>query len=126
MKNGSKMRAARRRVHADAGVGHREHDVRARARRPRWLAAYVVVELDVARLDGELAAARHRVARVDDEVHDHLLELAGIGQHARQRSGCERRVSSMSSPISRRSILSMPATIVVEVEQLRLAASAGG
>ena len=32
-------------------------------------------------LDPQGAARRHRVARVDREVHDHLLELAGIGAH---------------------------------------------
>src|SRR5262249_34591034 len=33
-------------------------------------------ELLVARLDRQPAAVRHRVARVDGEVHHHLLELA--------------------------------------------------
>ena len=31
--------------------------------------------------DGELAAIRHRVARVDGEVHDHLFELDEVGLH---------------------------------------------
>jgi hypothetical protein len=33
--------------------------------------------------DGEYAAAGHRVARVDGEVHQHLLELPLIGKHGR-------------------------------------------
>ena len=34
---------------------------------------------DVAGADRELAAVRHGVARVDGEVHDHLLELVHVG-----------------------------------------------
>ncbi len=43
-----------------------------------------LVELHVRGLDGEPAALRHRVARVDDQVDDHLLELAGVRLHAVQ------------------------------------------
>ena len=39
----------------------------------------VRVQLDVGGLDGQLAALRHRVAGVDRQVHDDLLDLAGIG-----------------------------------------------
>ena len=42
----------------------------------------LVINQDIGGGDGELAAARHGIARVDGEVHDHLLELAGIGLHA--------------------------------------------
>ena len=52
----------------------------------------------------ELAAVRHRIARVDDEVHEHLLELAGVGHDgARWRRGVD--TSAMSSPIRRCSIV---------------------
>ena len=34
---------------------------------------------DVARLDDELPAVRHRVARVEREIQNHLLDLTGIG-----------------------------------------------
>ncbi len=37
------------------------------------------------RLDGQDAAFRHRVARVDHQVHDHLLELARVHRDHRQR-----------------------------------------
>jgi hypothetical protein len=37
-----------------------------------------LVEVDVAGLDGEPTAVGHRVAGVEDEVHDHLLDLPGV------------------------------------------------
>ncbi len=40
----------------------------------------VLRELDVARLDRQRAAARHRVTRVGGEVEDHALELRLVGQ----------------------------------------------
>src|SRR5262249_31372299 len=61
----------------EPGVAHREHDVRA-GRDAEVLARVALVELDVRGLDGERAAAGHRVARVDREVHDHLLDVAGV------------------------------------------------
>jgi hypothetical protein len=36
------------------------------------------------RRDGDRAAVRHRVARVDDKVHQHLLELAFVSPHKPQ------------------------------------------
>ena len=39
------------------------------------------VEVDVRGLDRELAALRHGITGVDREVHDHLLDLAGIRPH---------------------------------------------
>src|SRR5262245_9251825 len=38
----------------------------------------VVVEVHVRGLDSELAAAQHGVLSVDDEIHEHLLELTRI------------------------------------------------
>ncbi len=42
------------------------------------------VEHDIARFDHQPPALRHRIARVDREVHQDLLELAGIDPHAPQ------------------------------------------
>ena len=55
-------------------------------------------------LDRQRAAVRHRVARVDGEVDDHLLDLRRVGaapSRARARASI---TSSTSSPIRRRSI----------------------
>ena len=48
------------------------------------VAVQVAVEPHVAGGDADLAAARHGVAGVDDEVHDHLLELALVDAHRRE------------------------------------------
>ena len=45
----------------------------------RLLLRVRLVELHVGGLDHEVAAFRHRVSGVDCQVHDHLLELTGIG-----------------------------------------------
>ena len=63
--------------HAAAGVGHGHHDVVARPR----LAVDVEVgltERGVARLDRQLAAVRHGVARVEHEIEQRGCQLAGI------------------------------------------------
>ena len=38
-----------------------------------------LVEVDIGGFDRQLAAVRHRIAGIDREIHDHLLELIGIG-----------------------------------------------
>ena len=58
---------------AGAGVGHGEAH--------RGTLGRAAFPAPVRRgLQGEEAAARHGVAGVDREVHDHLLQLAGIGE----------------------------------------------
>ena len=61
-------------------------------------------------LDRHRAAVRHRVARVDREVDDHLLDLRRVGLHRREARARASSTSSTSSPIRRRSRLSMSAT----------------
>src|SRR5205085_8380011 len=68
----------RLRVHAAARVADDEGDERA-GRDDLTSRGIPFVEIDVLCLDGETAAARHSVARVGREVHDHLLDLSGIG-----------------------------------------------
>ena len=77
VKNGSKMRSAVAGVHALAGVGHLEHDVAAGA--TSWARCCCGLDRRLARADGQRAAARHRVARVDDQVQQHLLHLRAVG-----------------------------------------------
>jgi hypothetical protein len=44
----------------------------------------VLVQHDVPGLDRQHASTRHRIAAVDGEVDDHLLDLAAVGQHRRR------------------------------------------
>ena len=43
------------------------------------MAAVVRIEFGVVDFDGQTAAVVHGIARVDREVHHHLLQLGGIG-----------------------------------------------
>ena len=40
---------------------------------------------DVSSLDRQAAAVRHRIARIQRQIHEHLLDLAGIRFHASKR-----------------------------------------
>ena len=65
-------------VHADAGVAHFQADVAARL----GVGVHVgvlLVEVGLVDLDHQAPAVRHRVASVDGQVDQHLLDLAGIG-----------------------------------------------
>src|SRR4029453_16677883 len=55
-------------VHTAAGIAHRQHD-----HLP-----------DVRGLDGETPALRHRVTRIDHEIHDDLTDLMRVGADAAQ------------------------------------------
>ena len=65
------------------GIGHRDQhvipgsDIAVRA-------GVFLVEDDVAGLDGELAAVRHRVAGVERQIENRIGELAGVDQRARR------------------------------------------
>ena len=73
-------------VHADAGVAHAEGDQRsAGAAGASGIAPRGPAPRHVGRGEGERAAGRHRVARVDAEVGDHLLQLPRVGDHLAQR-----------------------------------------
>jgi len=66
------------RVHARSGVGDPQHHVRA-ADLSRVLRGVPLVEVDGGRLDRDPSAVRHGIPGVDDEIDDHLLDLAPIG-----------------------------------------------
>jgi hypothetical protein len=68
-------------VHPHPGVTDSQFDVGA-GRKAVVRVGIVVIELDVCRLDGQLAALGHCVARVDCKVHDDLLNLPRIGLDA--------------------------------------------
>ena len=66
---------------AGAGVGDLERDVGA-GLEAGWAIAIAGRELALAGGDGQGPAPRHRVAGVDGQVHDDLLDLARIDMHA--------------------------------------------
>src|SRR5215510_4515595 len=67
----------------DARVKYADGDVFARLRFDIH-SRVMLVDLDVLRLDAELPAVRHRVARVDAEVHQHLVKLRRVARYAIQ------------------------------------------
>ena len=68
---------------------------------------------------GETAALRHRITRIDDEIHDDLLQLRDIDPD-RPHSGSMTLVNSSDSSRSLRSIVSMLLDDAVEVDDLHL------
>ena len=65
-------------VHTAAIVGNREHYVfagRQHGRGPRIGG----IQIDIRSLDCQATALRHRVARINGEIQDHLLDLAAVG-----------------------------------------------
>ena len=74
------------RRHAASGVGDGEHHVAA-GRHLLVAAGVVVVEEGVGELDGELAAARHRVAGVDREIEHRGLDLDRIDESVPEPAG---------------------------------------
>ena len=58
-----------------------------------------LVEVTRSTLHVDRAAVRHRVARVDDQVHQHLFELPGLDPHERRR---RRRADDSSRHVGRR------------------------
>ena len=65
-------------IHALAGVGHRQHNARAGGSIELNLAT-VLVEFEVASLNGQPAAGWHGIAGVNHQVHNNLFKLVGIG-----------------------------------------------
>src|SRR5215472_13330863 len=65
-------------THPRAGVGYAEEYIAALAN-DRMLFAVETVQLNVRRLNDQLASIRHRVARVYHQVHDDLFHLAAVG-----------------------------------------------
>jgi hypothetical protein len=93
----------RRLVHARARVRHRDHHVRSGPHAEGAARLVASTSASRRRRDAQRAAVRHRVARVDDEVHQHLLDLPGVG--LRTQAGDGARVTSSSvtgSPTSAR------------------------
>ena len=67
-------------AHADSRVRYAEHHVRSRLD-GRLIVAKRRVQFDVAGLNHQLAPIGHRVARVDNQIQNDLLDLSGVGLH---------------------------------------------
>ena len=105
-------------VHADAEVADGQADVA-----PRLQVDVVgrvgLVDDVVRRLDDQAAAVGHRVARIDREIDEHLLELAGIGLDGPE---VHAETSLEHHPLAERPMEQVlePGNDVVEVEHLGL------
>jgi hypothetical protein len=49
------------------------------------LSGILVIQVHSGGFYGQFAAPRHCVTSIDDQIHDDLLNLSGIGFHASQR-----------------------------------------
>ena len=67
-----------------------------------------------------MPAVGHRVARVDGEVHEHLLELSRVGKHGIAGIDASVATSSTSSPISAREHRRQAGDDVVQLEHARV------
>ena len=81
---------ARAVVHAAARVSHRQPHV--------WpgldlgvLIRAGLIALGVGGFDGQFSAIRHGIAGIQDKVHQHLLDLSGIGHHPAKAHGAHNR-----------------------------------
>ncbi|GIL40858.1 hypothetical protein TMPK1_30950 [Rhodospirillales bacterium TMPK1] len=68
--------------HAGAGVAHADFDIGTGCQ------IGIVLDRDVARADGQDAAARHRVARIDRQIEHRRFQLRRVGQRV---AGCFQR-----------------------------------
>ena len=65
-------------VHAHSGIRDGEHRV-GPGHGPEVRLRVGLIEVDIGGFDRQRAALRHRIAGIHREIHDHLLELIGIG-----------------------------------------------
>ena len=84
-----------------------------------------LVQLDLLDFDREAAPVGHRVPCVDHEVEHDLLDLRRVGAHL-DRFWTDAITNSISGPISRRSIVSMPPMTSPSAKQLRCASPDAG
>ena len=75
-----KNAGARGFVHSAAGVLDRQERI-IHGARLKIDATRIHIQQGIAGSDGQLPPLRHGVARIDGQVQEHLLDLAGIGLH---------------------------------------------
>ena len=107
----------RRGVHSLTRVLHAEHHVRS-GHGLALRAEIVARERDVGGDQLDAAPVRHGVTRVDEQIHEHLIDLGGIGQHrARVDVGQERHRDVLAEqPLEHRQ---HGADLLVHVQALR-------
>ena len=64
-------------VHAMPGIGNRDHGIAPGL--DETVLAEIFADGDISALQRKLAALGHGIFGIDDQVHDDLLELAGVG-----------------------------------------------
>ena len=96
VKNRSKISLPDVRAHAGAGVAHGELDEYAQALSPGWGSDRPPPKPDGRVPDDQLAAVGHRVAGVDRQVEQHLLQLARVRPRRGQRR-CRRLEDHLGS-----------------------------
>src|SRR6058998_3142494 len=64
-------------VHTSSRVGHLQQDEAS----ARHVCPGVSLQAYVSRLDAQLAAIRHCIARIDNQIQDYLLDLPGIRRY---------------------------------------------
>ena len=74
----------RLRIHSNPRIAHRQHHVAAGADR-RVPLRRCGVQFDVGGFDRQAASSRHRVPRVNRQIHNHLLDSGRIGFHLPER-----------------------------------------
>ncbi len=100
VKKGSNTRASTSWLMPDAGVGDGQAHVLA-GLGPDLARNVALFEHNVRRLDYELAAAGHGIARVDGEIEHGILDLAGVRAHrpqARRQQRAERDGLAQRAP----------------------------
>ena len=78
-----------------------------------------IVEMGVLRLDRQLSAIRHRVARIDREIQDHVLELIGVGVDPPQPAS-QHRLKDDVAPKGMPQQIRHAADQLVDLDRLRL------
>ena len=100
------------------GVADRQQHVRP-GPRIDVVARILVVELDVRGLDRDRATVRHRVASVDDDVHDDLFHLARVDPDLPEAVRLDQRQRDVLADQAAQHLLHT-ADDRVEVDDLRL------
>src|SRR4029077_8353879 len=73
------------------GVSYRKHDVKTRVNVGVFAANVLMVQSGVGALNSDFSTIRHGIFGIDHQIHEDLLDLAGIGTGSSE-IGCELRL----------------------------------